>query len=400
MSQPKGFRFQTACFVIEGLNSFALVLYNSYLFFYLRARFGFHDRDNLLVAALLGLIYLFVAWQAGRFAQRRGYFSALKIGLMVMMLALLVGSQLGTAWGQIATAAAVTIGQCFTWPALEALVSESESPARLPHAIGMYNVTWAITAAAAFFIGGTLVQISFKNLFFVPLAVQAVELALVFWLQKHAAELARIGRSRASQPQAAAPPDPHRPSPVKTQAFLRMAWLANPFAYIAINTLIAVVPGLAAKFQLTPMSAGFVCSLWCFARLGAFAALWWWTDWHYRFRWLLGAYVLLIATFAAILTAPHLAVLIVAQLFFGGAIGLIYYSSLFYSMDAGDTKGEHGGIHEAVIGLGNCVGPATGATALWVAPGSASIGAWAVSGLLLLGLGGLCWLHASRQPAI
>ena len=60
MSVPKGFRFQTVCFVIEGLNSFALVLYNSYLFFYLRARFGFHDRDNLLVAALLGLIYLFV----------------------------------------------------------------------------------------------------------------------------------------------------------------------------------------------------------------------------------------------------------------------------------------------------------------------------------------------------
>ena len=107
MTRPKGVRFQTICFVIEGLNSFALVLYNSYLFFYLRARFGFHDRDNLLVAALLGLIYLFFAWQAGRFAQRHGYFSALKLGLTVMMLALAVGSQLGTAGGQIAAAAAV-----------------------------------------------------------------------------------------------------------------------------------------------------------------------------------------------------------------------------------------------------------------------------------------------------
>ena len=394
MSVQKGFRFQTVCFVIEGLNSFALVLYNSYLFFYLRARFGFHDRDNLLVAASLGFIYVFAAWQGGRFAQRCGYFSALKLGLMVMMAGLAAGSQLGSACGQIAAAAVVIIGQCFTWPALEALVSESETPARLPHAVGMYNVTWAVCAAAAFFIGGTLVQLSYMYLFFVPLAIQAIELALVFWLQKHAAELARAA---SSQPPPAPPPDPHCPPPATTKAFLRMAWLANPFAYIAINTLIAVIPGLAAKFQLTPMFAGFVCSLWCFARLAAFAVLWLWTDWHYRFRWLLGAYVMLIATFTAILTAPNLAVLIAAQIFFGGAIGLIYYSSLFYSMDAGDSKGEHGGIHEAVIGLGNCLGPATGAAALWLAPGHANIGAWAVSGLLLLGLGGLFGMRGFRR---
>ena len=418
MSVPRGFRFQTVCFVIEGLNSFALVLYNTYLFFYLQKRFGFHDRDNLLVAALLGLIYLLAAGPGGRFAQRRGYFSALKLGVMLIMVGLAAGSQLGSAGGQIAAAAVAIIGQCLTWPALEALVSESESPARLPHAVGLYNVTWAVTAAASFFIGGTLVQFSFQNLFFVPLAIQAVELALVFWLQKHAAELARaaigapaarpgstetqkhtveLSHASCGEPPATPPPDPHRPSPATAQAFLRMAWLANPFAYIGINTLIAVIPGLAAKFQLTPMFAGFVCSLWCFARLGAFAVLWLWTDWHYRFQWLLGAYVMLIASFAAILTAPNLAVLVAAQIFFGGAIGLIYYSSLFYSMDAGEAKGEHGGIHEAAIGLGNCLGPATGAAALWFAPGSANIGAWAVSGLLVLGLGGLCGIRILRK---
>jgi len=436
MSAHKGFRFQTTCFVIEGLNSFALVLYNSYLFFYLQKRFGFHDRDNLVVAGSLGFIYLFAAWQSGRFAQRCGYFTALKPGLVVRMAGLAIGSQLGSAGGQIAAATAVIVGQCFTWPALEALVSESATPARLPHAVGMYNVTWAVTAAISFFIGGTLVQFSFKNLFFVPLAIQAIELALVYWLQRHASELARaadgapvlrspssvaalrrvdstaeggsVSRHGSTETQPSAsehprasigepPPDPHRLPPATTKAFLRMAWLANPFAYIAINTLIAVVPGLAAKFQLTPMLAGFVCSLWCFARLGAFVVLWLWTDWHYRFRWLLGAYVTLIASFAAILTAPNLAVLIAAQIFFGGAIGLIYYSSLFYSMDAGDAKGEHGGIHEAVIGLGNCLGPATGAAALWLAPGNANIGAWAVSGLLVLGLGGLCGMRGFHK---
>jgi len=86
-----------------------------------------------------------------------------------------------------------------------------------------------------------------------------------------------------------------------------------------------------------------------------------------------------------------------AQVFFGAAIGLIYYSSLFYSMDASDTKSEHGGIHEAAIGIGNCLGPAAGATALWLAPQNPSTGAWAVTGLLLTGLGGLLWRRALTQ---
>ena len=168
-----------------------------------------------------------------------------------------------------------------------------------------------------------------------------------------------------------------------------MAWLANPFAYIAINTLIAVIPGVARRLELSTMVAGFCCSVWCFARLGAFFWLWFWNGWHYRFRWLLAAYVTLVATFACILLVPNLPVLVLSQVFFGGAIGLIYYSSLFYSMDLSETKSEHGGIHEAAIGLGNFAGPAVGAVALEFLPHHLNSGAFAVSGLLLLGLGGL-----------
>jgi hypothetical protein len=78
-----------------------------------------------------------------------------------------------------------------------------------------------------------------------------------------------------------------------------------------------------------------------------------------------------------------------AQIVFGGAVGLIYYSSLFYSMDSSETKGEHGGIHESVIGLGNCAGPAVGAAALQFFPQYSHSGALAVTVLLLCGLGAL-----------
>ena len=175
----------------------------------------------------------------------------------------------------------------------------------------------------------------------------------------------------------------------KAKLFLRMAWLANPFAYVSLNTLIALTPGVAKRLGLSTMLAGFCCSVWCFARLGAFIALWFWGGWHYRFRWLLAAYVALVAAFAAMLMVPNLVVLLVAQVGFGSALGLIYYSSLFYSMDLSETKGEHGGIHEAAIGLGNFAGPAVGAVSLQFLPQYANSSAVAVSGLLILGLGGL-----------
>jgi hypothetical protein len=104
---------------------------------------------------------------------------------------------------------------------------------------------------------------------------------------------------------------------------------------------------------------------------------------------LLTAYVALLATFTLIVMAPNLAVLVTAQIVFGGALGLIYYSSLFYSMDLSETKSEHGGIHEAAIGLGNFAGPAVAAVSLFFLPQIANSGVIGVSALLAAGLSAL-----------
>ena len=157
------------------------------------------------------------------------------------------------------------------------------------------------------------------------------------------------------------------------------------------------MPSLARALSLSPKQAGFVCSIWLFARAGAFVALWLWPGWHYRFRFLAAAYMVMMVSFGAMLLVPHLWALVLSQILLGPALGLIYYSSLFYSMDVGETKGEHGGIHEAVIGVGNCVGPAVAAAALEFFPGRPGSGAWAVCLLLAPGLVVLYWLRY-RDP--
>jgi predicted MFS family arabinose efflux permease len=383
-------------FVLEGLNSFSTVYYLSYLYFFMQKEYGFGNKSNLALAALLGLVYAVTSWQAGRFAQNFGYFAALKLGFGTMMTGWLIASQLHTASGHIAITALVIAGTCFIWPSIEALVSERQSRLGVQRMVGLYNMVWATTAALAYFVGGAMFEkLGPRSVFYVPLAIVVGQFCLTLWIQATAGPPPPPPSEHSA---AASTPQPAHP---RARGFLRMAWLANPLAYVAINTLIALIPGVARRLELSPTEAGVYCSLWCFSRLAAFFILWRWAGWHYRFRWLLVAYLALVATFAGIVMAPNLPILVSAQLAFGFAAGLIYYSSLFYALDLGDTKGEHSGLHEAAIGLGNFAGPAVGAACLQLFPAYGNSGPLAVTAVLLAGVGGLLalWRDGSRPRA-
>ncbi len=380
-------RHKLGCFVLEGINSLSTTYFFYYLYFYMQTVHGFGNRANLGLAALNGAIVAVGAYYAGRFAERFGYFRALKIGFVTMMAGLAAGTQVGSASGMILVMSVVTLGMCFTWPTFEALISQGESRSGLQRMIGLYNVVWAGTAALAYFTGGLMLErLGLRSLFFVPLALLACQLGLVLWMESYLPP-APAGPAPGAEADPGTEEHPH--SAANPRCFLQMAWLANPLAYVAINTLVAVVPGVANRLGLSTMLAGFCCSVWCFARLGGFFLCWYWAGWHYRFRWMLAAYLLLIAGFAAILMVPNLVVLVIAQLFFGGAVGLIYSSSLFYSMDLTEARGEHGGIHEAAIGIGNFAGPAVGAASLYLWPQAPNSGAAAVSVVLVVGLAAL-----------
>jgi len=378
-------------FTLAGLNTLATSYYFNYLFFFLRDHFGFGNRGNLWVSALSGFIYIFAAWQCGKFAARHGAVLSLKIGFPALA-AVMVGSAFlaQNVTGLLVMLALYSVVLLLTWPALESLVSERETQAGVQEMVGVYNCSWAGAAALAYFTGGKLYDaLGGGAVFWLPAGIFLLEFILLLWLEKyHHAVFAATPEP---------PRETHTPEraalqqPVSPKAFLTMAWIASPFAYVAINTLFAVMPGIAHKLDLSPTRTGLFCSVWLFGRLAAFALLWKWRGWHYRFRWLLASFLMLIVSLAAILQAHELWVVIAAQISLGLAVGLIYYSSLFYAMDVGEASSEHGGLHEAFIGMGICMGPATGAAALTFAPQCANASTWAVSALLVLGLGGLVW---------
>jgi predicted MFS family arabinose efflux permease len=392
-------QLKTGYFLLAAMNTVATSYYFNYLFFFLRDQFGFGNRGNLAVSALSGFIYIFAAWQCGKFAARYGRVLSLKIGFLSLCTVMVCGALVTHSMvAELVVVSLYNVVLLLIWPALEALVSERETQAGVLEMVGIYNCTWATSAALAFFTGGKLYDaLGATAVFWLPAGIFFSQFLLVLWLAKnHDGVLAATPmpvREKYHAPESSA-----RNQPVSPQTFLKMAWLANPFAYVAINTLFAVMPGVAEKLALSPTRVGLFCSVWLFGRLAAFVLLWRWGGWHYRFRWLLAAFLVLIAGLATILLAQQLWLVVLAQIFFGLATGLIYYSSLFYSMDVGEASSEHSGLHEACIGAGVFLGPATGAAALTFAPQAPNAFIWAVSGLLVLGLGGLVWLRSSHKP--
>ena len=67
----------------------------------------------------------------------------------------------------------------------------------------------------------------------------------------------------------------------------------------------------------------------------------------------------------------------------GLAVGLTYYGSIYYSLEFGEEKGQGGGRHEAVLGLGILAGPLVGAIATHLT-GHVEGGKTAILGLSVL----------------
>ena len=380
-------------YVLEGLNSFATAYFFNYVLQRLRRESGFSDMDTLLLCVLHGFLYIPGSVYGGKFGQRFGYFRSLHVGFGGQFAGVVLAGLVPAAWAQVAGVAIWTTSMCFVWPMLEALVSEHESKERLPDRVGIYNVTWAATAAVGVFAGGTLYKVlGAASLYWLPALVHLGQwVALPGLARKHDRWLGerRVLKSADGQP-VTGNPEPPGQGPLKSSAmeavgyFKQLAWLGNPFNYMAINTVLAIVPALSVRLGQDVERMGQLMSVWFVARAVAFAVLWKWTGWHYRFGWFASALLLLLAGFVGVVLAPSTWVLVVAQVALGWASAVLYYSSLFYTMDGSEAKGEHGGLHEAFIGCGIFGGPAVSALAIW-GTGSELAPAWAVGPFLFAG---------------
>lgn len=349
--------------------------------YYAKRALGWNPSSIALAQIAIGLLTAIGSVLGGRVIEGRGCRDSLKIGLVGVGAGALAGLALPEGWNMGTAIALVGCFQGFIWPAIEAALNRGEPQHRVQHLVGLYNLGWSGASGLSFFITTPLMSaFGLRAMFALPLALYLFNLLMVWKVFPDYDSLPDTHHTVID-------PDGAELTPQQRHAFRLLGWLANPMAYVAINVIVTYNPLVAQRIGVSFATASSWFSLWFYVRMLAFDLLRRWSGWHYRPQMLFASFGLMVVAFTGILLAPSLAVHLVAQVLFGLSIGLLYQSSLFYSMAGSEEKGTHGGFHESFIGLGI----ASGATLAFVGdrlaphtPGVSVALVWAVMAVALV----------------
>jgi MFS family permease len=402
-------------YLIESMATIGGTLMSIGIFFYMKYRFGWRMPQSFMLAAAQGLVYIPGALGAGPIAARLGQRRTLAAAYAVLALltgiafALAKRGGAGSAAGVVAALLAYTFTIGISWPILEGLVASGGPPAWIARRLAIYNVLWPAGGALAIAVEGTVLDLWVGGLFLIPGALHLASLALLAFVGADPRVCPprfgeEEGRDRAlplqqtetkGQAQGPAPTNPPHPEPEpellrKRTLALWLSRTALPATYTVIYGLMPMMPSLPTVKPLSTASQTVVASVWLMTRWMAFVILALGTWWHTRPRTLLWAAVVMGISFFGMTIRPtagaspmiDLVSMIAWQALLGLAIGMIYAGSLYFGMVLSEGSTEHGGYHEALIGLGWILGPAAGAAAQAIKPDDLWLGITAVGAVI------------------
>jgi hypothetical protein len=208
-------------------------------------------------------------------------------------------------------------------------------------------------------------------------------------------------RRDAEAPGSAALPEPAAPiapEPALLRERTLALWLSRialPSTFVVAYGLMAMMPSLPVMQRLSPIVQTLVCSVWLAGRFLAFLLLGRSLWWHTRPRMLLVAAGAMLVAFVGTTVPPSalwgaaaqavdVASMVGWQIALGLAMGMIYTASLYFGLVLSEGSTEHGGYHEALIGLGSVLGPGAGVLAQVMYPGNVAAGIVAVAAIVAL----------------
>jgi MFS family permease len=372
-------------YFVAAMTSVASTLLQVGIFFFTERCFGWTLRENFLLATVQGAVYVIGALLAHGFTQRLGRRRVLIVFYVCLGLAAAVA-----AWRTTPPVVAVVLVIyplliAVTWPVLESLISGRGSASEISRRLGLYNLNWSLVAALAVAGTGMIIERWQSGVFLLGAAIHLVGAGLLC-LHRPADDGDALASGDA-RPAAAPEPKLLR----QRRLALWLSRIALPAVYVVSYSLSAMLPSLPLIKGLPTAQATAAVSIWQVSRFLTFLILGATVWWHTRPRLLLWAAMLMFAAFLGIvLPANHggdgsmLLVMMAAQVLLGMTTGMIYSASLYFGMVLSDGSTEHGGYHEALIGLGCVLGPGVGVIAQWLAPGNTSAAIASVGGLVAL----------------
>jgi MFS family permease len=376
-------------YLVEAMATVGGTLMSVGIFFYMRKQFSWGMPENFMLAAGQGLVYIPGALLAGVVTRKFGSTKTLTgvYGILALLTAaaclIAVSARAGSALGVVAALLAYTFVIGISWPILEGLVASGGPSAGIARRISLYNVIWPAGGAAAIAVEGLILKYWTSGLFLIPglLHIGSIIVLLLF-------------RKDAFAPDSTEQAVPHvQPEPELLRKRKLALWLSRtalPATYTVIYGLMPLMPSLPVMRPLPTTIQTLVASVWLMTRWLAFLVLAMGSWWHTRPRALLWAAVIMLIAFFGMTLRPtsgasvtvDLISMIAWQALLGLALGMIYSGSLYFGMVLSEGSTDHGGYHEALIGLGWILGPAAGAAAQAIHPGSVWLGITAVGAVI------------------
>lgn len=348
--------------------------------YYAKRALGWNPSTIALAQIAIGVLTALGSVLGGRVIERYGCRASLRVGLAGLIAGAFAGWVLPEGWNMVTGIVLVAGFQGFIWPAIEAALTRGEPQHRVQHLVGMYNLGWSGASGFSFFITTPLMSaFGLRAMFALPLSLYLFNLFLVW-------KILPDYDSIPDEHHTVVNPEGVELTPQQRHAFRLLGWLANPMAYVAINVIVTYNPVVAQRIGVSFASSSSWFSLWFYVRMVAFDLLRRWNGWHYRPGMLFGAFGTAMLGFAGMMLAPSLAVHLLAQVLFGLSIGLLYQSSLFYSMAGSEEKGTHGGFHESFIGLGIAAGASMAFAGDHLAPQHPALSVGLVWGVMTVAL--------------
>lgn len=258
-------------------------------------------------------------------------------------------------WGVVC----LTISIFFT--AVEGLLSDYQDHRKpLERRLGLYCLSWAAGDTVGVYMTGYIKEtLGADTMFriFAGICLTALVIAAADWL-KHGDK--KMGDADIGEADI-------RPEAPFHAALGRIGIFGGCVAFSAI---LAAFPRFGRDFhKLSEGVIGGILSLNLFISAVTFIVFPLWKKWHYNLRWQIGLQGLMVAGLALFLAAPSgsAQMLRLGLILFGFGWSAAYFFSIFYSLTVPADHAKSGGIHEAVLGMGNFAGPIASVGAMTLA---------------------------------
>ncbi|HKO51351.1 MAG TPA: MFS transporter [Polyangiaceae bacterium] len=345
--------------------SFSGTLLQRGAYFYTHQVLGFSQAQNLWLALLIGLTYVGGASASHPFSARLGERRTLVGVLLALVGVHLLIASVPSAPLLVVALASIGFLQGAMWPIFESYMSAGETPRSLGRILSRYNMTWALSVPLSLGLAGWIIASGAPRLLF--LAAAALFGLVALSCRAFPRTPVHLEADHIERPNAALL---HSYRPLLTASRLAML-----LSYALMYVLAPLMPEIMKGVGLDTASAARAASVLDVARLACFIALFAFSGWHSRRLPIFVAIAALPVGFSLVLLGPSLASVIVGEVLFGAAAGLLYTAALYYAQVVQNASVDAGGAHEALIGLGYALGPGAGligtALAQGAGPGSA-----------------------------